>query len=199
MMVITNPILIPNEINTIHSLFENGLELLHIRKPHFSETEMRAFLMEINAALRQQLVLHSQHQLASEFGINRIHFTEKTRNETAEERLKNWRKNNYTLSTSVHRMQDFEKLSDDFDYAFFGPVFGSISKPNYMSKIDFEKELSQRKNNKTKLVAVGGITYENLKIALRYRFDDTAILGTIWTSNTPIENYKLCQQIAHLR
>ena len=35
MIVITNPIPIANEINTIHSLFENGLELLHIRKPIF--------------------------------------------------------------------------------------------------------------------------------------------------------------------
>jgi thiamine-phosphate pyrophosphorylase len=37
MIVITNPIAIENEINTIHALFECGLELLHVRKPDFQE------------------------------------------------------------------------------------------------------------------------------------------------------------------
>ena len=36
MIVITNPSAIANEISTIESLFEEGLSLLHIRKPDFS-------------------------------------------------------------------------------------------------------------------------------------------------------------------
>ena len=193
MIVITNPIPISNEIENIHSLFENGLELLHVRKPNFSETEMNAFLSEIKSDFRQQLVLHSHHQLASAAGIHRIHFTEKARIETSEKSLKNWQKNGFTLSTSIHSMSDFEKLSNVFDYAFFGPVFESISKPKYVSDIDFEKELKQRNNNKTTLIALGGITSERIKTALKYGFDDVALLGTIWNSNNPIENYKLCQ------
>ena len=194
MIVITNPIPIPNEIDTIHSLFENGLELLHIRKPDFSETEMNAFLSEIKSDFRQQLVLHSHHQLASVFNVNRIHFTEKTRIETFEESLKNWKKNGFSLSTSIHQMIDFEKLSALFDYAFFGPVFESISKPKYASNLNFKKELEHRKNNKTALLAVGGIIADKIKTALEYGFDDVALLGTIWNSNHPIENFKLCQK-----
>lgn len=198
MIVITNPIPITNEISTIHSLFENGLELLHIRKPDFSAAEMKGFLLEIKLEFRQQLVLHSHHQLAPAFGINRIHFTEKTRTETSEENLKNWKENRFILSTSIHQMIDFEELPDDFDYAFIGPVFESISKPNYASNIDFKKELEQRKNNKTALIALGGITSDSIKTALEYSFDDVALLGTIWNSNNPIENFKLCQKNLHL-
>jgi thiamine-phosphate pyrophosphorylase len=197
MIVITNPIQTTNEISTIHSLFENGLELLHIRKPDFSVAEMKGFLLEINSDFRQQLVLHSHHQLAPAFGINRIHFTEKTRFETAEENLKNWKENGFFLSTSIHKMADFEELSDDFDYAFFGPVFESISKLDYISNLDFKKELQQRKNNKTTLIALGGITFDKIKKTLEYGFNDVALLGTIWNSNNPIENFKLCQQIVH--
>ena len=196
MIVITNPIAKPNEIDTIHTLFENGLELLHIRKPDFSAAEMKTFVSKIKKAFKHRLVLHSQHQLASEFGIYRIHFTEKTRVEIAEESLKNWKKNRYTLSTSIHQMSDFERLSSVFDYAFFGPIFNSISKPNYTSKLDFKKELEQRENNTIALIALGGITAQNIKTALAFGFDDVALLGTIWNSNNPIENFKLCQQIA---
>jgi len=195
MIVITNPFPLPNEISTIHSLFENGLELLHIRKPDFSAAEMKAFLLEIKLEFRQQLVLHSHHQLAPAFGINRIHFTEKTRFETAEENLKNWKETGFRLSTSVHHIIDFEELSNAFDYAFFGPVFESISKPNYVLNINFKKELEQRKNNKTSLIALGGITSHRIKTALEYGFDDVALLGSIWNINNPIENFKLCQQI----
>jgi len=194
MIVLTNPLPVINEIDTIHSLFENGLELLHIRKPDFSETEMTAFLSEIKSDFRQQLVLHSHHQLALAFGIHRIHFTEKRRIEMAEESLKNWKESGFKLSTSIHNMIDFEQLSNVFDYAFFGPVFESISKPNYASDIDFEKELHHRKNNKTAIIALGGITADKIKTALEYGFDDVALLGTLWNSNHPIENFILCQK-----
>lgn len=196
MIVISNPTPIKNEINLIHQLFKEGLQLFHLRKKDFSVEEMKAFLSEIKSDYRQNLVLHSHHQLAVEFGIHRLHFTEKKRNETCEENFEKWKQKGFTLSTSIHKMADFEKLSTAFDYAFFGPVFESISKPNYSSDIDFENELKQRTNNKTALIAVGGITSQRIKITLKYGFDDVALLGTIWNSNHPIENFKLCQQIA---
>lgn len=194
MIVITNPIHIANEIDTIHLLFENGLELLHIRKPDFSETEMKLFLSKVEIEFRSKLALHQYHHLAQEFGINRIHFTEKTRIKTSKKSLRKWKGNRFTLSTSIHNMADFEKLSDVFDYAFFGPVFESISKLNYISDLNFKKELGQRKNNKTALIALGGITSDKIKIALEYGFDDVALLGVIWNSNNPIENFKLCKK-----
>lgn len=195
MIVITSPIRTGNEINTIHALFENGLELLHIRKPDFSETEMKTFVSKIKTAFRHQLVLHSHHQLALELGIDRIHFTEKNRIATSLESIENWKKSGYTLSTSIHQMSDFEALSSVFDYAFFGPVFESISKPNYVSNLDFKKELKQRKNNTSALIALGGITAENIKTALAFGFDDVALLGSIWNNNHSIENFKLCQDL----
>ncbi|MBB1192149.1 thiamine phosphate synthase [Flavobacterium sp. SOK18b] len=195
MIVITSPIQIANEINTIHALFENGLELLHIRKPDFSETEMKTFVSKIKTEFRHRLVLHSHHHLALELGIDRIHLTEKNRIATSQESLENWKKSGYTLSTSIHQMSDFEELSSVFDYAFFGPVFKSISKPNYVSNLDFKKELEQRKNNKTALIALGGITSENIETALAFGFDDVALLGTIWNNNHSIENFKLCHDL----
>ncbi|MBC7748764.1 MAG: thiamine phosphate synthase [Methylotenera sp.] len=196
MIIISNPTSIKNEINLIHQLFKEGLQLFHLRKPDFSIAEMKAFISEIKSDYRRNLVLNSHHQLAVQFGIDRLHFTEKKRNETCEENLEKWKQKRFTLSTSIHKMPDFEKLSDVFDYAFFGPVFESISKPNYSSDIDFENELKQRTNNKTALIAIGGITSQRIKITLKYGFDDVALLGTIWNSNHQIENFKLCQQIA---
>jgi thiamine-phosphate pyrophosphorylase len=63
--------------------------------------------------------------------------------------------------------------------------------------LDAEKAFAKRTNLKTKLVALGGIS---LKIEKTFQlgFDDVALLGSIWNTNQPIQNFKLCQKIAHL-
>ena len=199
MIVITNPIPITNEINTIHTLFENGLELLHIRKPDFSAAEMRSFLAELKPTFKQQLVLHSHHHLASAFGINRIHFSESERKKTValfgKSTFETYRTKGFYLSTSVHNIEDFNALHNTFDYAFLAPIFPSISKQGYSSDIDLSEAIQNRTNYTTKLIALGGIESKNAEYALESGFDAIALLGTIWNQNNPIENFKSCQKI----
>ena len=202
MIVITNQIPVAREIDTIHSLFKSGLELLHIRKPDFSATEMRSFLSEIKSDFREQLVLHSNHNLASVFGINRIHFSESERKKTAtlfgKSAFKTYKTKGFHLSTSVHSMDDFNALDNVFEYAFLGPIFPSISKENYSSKTDWFEVIKYRTNYETKLIALGGLESKNTEFTLENGFDNIALLGTIWNQNNPIENFKLCQKIAQL-
>jgi thiamine-phosphate pyrophosphorylase len=58
------------------------------------------------------------------------------------------------------------------------------------------KAIAERTNFKTKLVALGGISTQNID-RTKSGFDDVALLGSIW-NNQPIQNFKLCQKIAHL-
>lgn len=99
-------------------------------------------------------------------------------------------------STSVHNIDDFNDLKHSYNYTFLSPIFPSISKPNYFPKINHFKTLKQRTNFDTKLVALGGISPENIQHALESGFDNVALLGTLWNSSNPIENFKKCQQIA---
>ncbi|REH00154.1 thiamine phosphate synthase [Flavobacterium aquicola] len=199
MIVITNPISIANEICTIHSLFENGLELLHIRKPNFGETEMKQFLSDINHNYRERLVLHNYHCLAEKFNIKRIHISESKRKVTlmlpSKLPFDTYTRNGFHLSTSVHTIEDFNALENVFEYAFLSPVYPSISKENYFSKTDMFEAVKNRNNYTTKLIALGGIESKNIKQTLKNGFDNVALLGTIWNRNNPIENFKSCQQI----
>lgn len=188
MIVITNPTPIENEISIIHSLFAEGLPLLHVRKPGFTVSEMNAFLVDFAPEYKNRLVLHSHHDLADEFGINRLHYSEKDRTDSYSFSKK-------TRSTSTHSMEDFNALHPVFEYAFLSPVFSSISKQGYISKLDFPTEIEKRTNHKTKLIALGGIQFENINQALAFGFDDIALLGTIWCSKNPLANFKKCQQI----
>ncbi|QOG02594.1 thiamine phosphate synthase [Flavobacterium sp. MDT1-60] len=195
MIVITNPSAISNEINIIDSLFEEGLSLLHIRKPDFCEVEMAQFIDQIKVEFRSNLVLHSQHQLAEDFGINRIHFSEKYRNHSHDFAVR-FSKPCSSKSTSTHSIEDFNSLENNFDYAFLSPVFKSISKENYHPEKDLFAALKSRTNFKTKVIGLGGIDSENIKKTLENGFNDVALLGSIWNSENPVKQFKLCQQIA---
>ncbi|HSD06264.1 thiamine phosphate synthase [Flavobacterium sp.] len=193
MIVITNPTTVPNEMEIINSLFENGLELLHIRKPDFSEIKTALFIHQIKKKFRAKLVLHNHHQLIDKFEITRIHFSEKERKANKPNPfLKPVR-----FTTSTHSIEDFNNLSDDYNYAFLSPVFSSISKENYHPQTDLLEAAKSRTNFKTKLIALGGIESKNINQILQAGFDDVALLGTIWNSNNALENFKLCQQIVH--
>ncbi|CAA9195000.1 Thiamine-phosphate synthase [Flavobacterium bizetiae] len=191
MIVITNPSAIANEISSIDSLFKEGLSLLHIRKPNFSAIEMVEFIHQIKPEYRDRLVVHKHHDLAEDFGIKRIHFSEKNR-----ENSFSIRSNQKIFSTSTHSIEDFNSLENDFDYAFLSPVFTSISKEDYHPKTNLFKALQSRTNHNTKVIALGGIDSKNIQKALENGFDDVALLGSIWNNENPIKQFKLCQQIA---
>ncbi|PIF32751.1 thiamine-phosphate pyrophosphorylase [Flavobacterium sp. 9] len=193
MIVITNPSAIANEISLIDSLFEEGLSLLHVRKPDFSEIEMVEFINQIKLEYRSKLVLHNHHQLAENFGINRIHFSQKERKHDPDFPARFLKPCRYN-STSTHSIEDFNSL-ENFDYAFLSPVFSSISKEDYHPKEDLFEALKSRTNKKTKVIALSGINSENIKKTLENGFDDVALLGTIWNHKNPIKQFKLCQKI----
>ncbi|CAM3568854.1 thiamine monophosphate synthase [Flavobacterium saliperosum S13] len=190
MIVITNPIAVANEISLIHSLFAEGLSLLHIRKPDFSEAEMKTFLSAIGWEVANRLVLHSHHHLGNEYGINRFHLSKAQRNTT-------FIKSDGIYSASTHSIKEFNDLNQNFQHAFLSPIYKSISKTDYDSKINHFQTLEQRTNFATKLVALGGLSSENIQETLENGFDEIALLGTVWNSKNPLENFKKCQQIVH--
>jgi len=197
MIIITSPVNVPDEARIIQRLFEEGLELLHIRKPNASRDEVVNFISGINEKYHPKLVLHQDYELAEVFSINRIHFTEKTRLDFKEitdnlDKQKLW-----VFSTSTHSIETFNMLPDQFTYAFLSPVYESISKSGYIPETNIAESVKKRTNFKTVLIALGGISSENQEQALVNGFNDVALLGAIWNAENPIEEFKKCLTICN--
>lgn len=194
LIVISNPIAIKDEANIINALFNEELELLHIRKPEASVDELRALIEKIDSKYYNQIALHQQHELAKEFGIKRLHFTEAKRKEMSQEELITIRAADNILSTSIHQTEDYKTLPTSFEYTFFGPVFNSISKQGYTSAITHDFIFPIQKN-KTKVFAIGGIDVTNIQQAIKMQFDGAAVLGTIWQKpEESIQQFKALQK-----
>lgn len=197
LMVISSPVAITGEATITNSLFAAGLELLHLRKPSYSKKELIDLALQIDPPFRDRLVLHSHHMIASNLGIRRLHFPEAIRLYTPENELKKLRARRIVLSTSIHAIADYAQLPGEFSYTFFGPVFESISKEGYGPPTDYH-EITRPATRPIELIAIGGITPDNLKALRTNSFDGAAILGAIWSApEKAIETFKLCQHNAN--
>ncbi|WP_157955999.1 thiamine phosphate synthase [Flavobacterium kingsejongi] len=196
--IITHPEQIANESSILQTLFENGLERLHIRKPDYTPAQIQKYLDGIAPEYRWKTVVHQHHFLAVDYDCSGVHFSVEKRMATKPEIFAKHKADNFTISTSVHNVAEAASVSDAIDYSFIGPVFHSISKPGYSPKIDFSSLEFKQLLHTTALVAVGGISPETIDQALDYGFNSFALLGTIWNSHTPLQNFIACQKSVHL-
>ncbi|HLC84103.1 MAG TPA: thiamine phosphate synthase [Bacteroidia bacterium] len=185
--VISNPSAVTNESLIINSLFTNGLEILHLRKPSGSIDEVAELILRIDAKFHHRISLHQHHKLSEQFDITRFHFREESRKQIGEAELEKHHSKGKILSTSIHSMDEYKKLSSFFDYCFFGPVFNSISKKE--SKSILKNDFTIGEQTQIKIIALGGITNDSIPKVKKMGFNGIALLGSIWQSEKPLEEF----------
>ena len=72
LVVITIPEFCPDEAELVNTLFEHGLELLHVRKPSASEQQMEEYLSAIDGKYMSRVALHDHFELAQRFGVGGV-------------------------------------------------------------------------------------------------------------------------------
>ena len=188
-IVITPEELVHYETEFINELFQEGLNLLHIRKPFINSEEMSDFIQKINPEFHDQLVLHNYYDLAEDFNISRLHFREIDRQSGLHQSFKN-----KIISTSVHKIESFNELNESWEYAFISPVFPSISKKGYGENSTILNDIEKRDNSDVKLIALGGINDQNINEIFGSHVDGVALLGAIWENDEPLNIFKKCRQ-----
>jgi thiamine-phosphate pyrophosphorylase len=184
LIIISHAAMLPGEAAIIHQLFDEGLELFHLRKPDADEQAVRQLIEAIPAEYRDRIVMHGFFHLMEEYGIRRWHFREEHRRQTGEDELVQLKEKGYTLSTSVHDLQTLQQLPSQFSYAFFSPVFDSISKQQYKGVAGEDFHLSEEQKP-LQVIALGGIDGDNVGKLVAMNFDGAALLGSIW--NEPLK------------
>ena len=150
-------------------------DYFHIRKPRFSEQQLREYIPAFPHDIRARLTLHDHHRLAEEFGIGGVHLN--SRNPVLPERLKNKR-----VSASCHSIEEFVQRQSDCAYCFLSPVFDSVSKQGYTSA--FAPEVLKRAFAEGRLndkaVALGGVTRDKIPLLQEIGFSACASVGEWW-------------------
>lgn len=197
---------IPNEIEILHQLFQNGLEYYHLRKPNKNYQEHCEYLNQIDKQYHNQIVVHYFHELVNEYNLKGIHFQEQKRRDvliteykvqSTETFLQHYAKSLNTqysalstksVSSSFHEPEELEACTFEFDYHLLSPVFSSISKQGYEGR-----GFDVNHIDKT-IVGMGGVTTKNLTKFDELGFKGVGVLGGIWKSETPVEDFKLMKR-----
>jgi len=179
-ILISSPTDLSAEIELVNALFEESLACFHLRKPDYSRIQTEHFLKQIKPAFLKRVVLHQHYELLEKYNLKGIHLKEDAYKAMKEEDLlavfSTAQKRRITVSLSMHQVEDLPLVRKEFAYTFLSPVFDSISKSGYRGNAT----LCVPPGLKAEVLALGGITLENLDQLSEKGFAGFAILGTIW-------------------
>jgi len=184
-IVLTPPDDIPNEIERIHSLFNNdNLQILHLHKPNYNIKQLKKYINKINASYHPRIVLHAYPQFLSEqhplnelsFKLKGIHLPERVRID----RLP-LPSNFKVISTSFHELHDVIHNEENFEYVFLSPIFNSISKKGYKAAFDMNELKDALAKSTHSIVALGGMDKGKQEIVRELGFAGMGVLGAVWS------------------
>ena len=204
LIVITPSVTVEHELSQIREMFESGLPTLHVRKPKFSTSQLKAYLDDIPHQFHKNIVIHSHHELGSKYNLKGIHYTKSHlrnnfKNWWREKRLK-LSLQNFSKSCSHTKLASlYEDHKFKFDYVFLSPIFDSLS-GKFQSGF-FEDGVRQANlKSGQKIIARGGVELKKIEQIQELGFHGLALYSCLWKKTNPLEEYlKIIQKMNELK
>ena len=171
LIVVTTPTVEEDQI--ISALFEEGLDILHLRKPETPAMYAERLLSLIPEKYHKQIVTHEHFYLQEECGLMGIHLNKRNPNIPED----------YSghVSCTCRSLTELEVKKRVYDYVFLSPVFDSITNPRpsafTLEDLCRAAETHQIDN---KVMALGGVRLENIPQIHDLHFGGAVVMGDLW-------------------
>lgn len=176
LIVMTTPTFFVEEDQIIRILFENGLDILHLRKPGTEAAYTERLLTLIPQEFRKKIILHDHFELQKEFNLLGIHLSR--RNPLPPARYRG------LITQSVHSLSDLKMKKKNCDYLILSPVFDSWNpeKKKIMSGFKEDDLINARKNDdiNKKVMALGGINLNTIHQCADLGFGGVVATTALW-------------------
>lgn len=174
LIVVTTPTFFVEEDQILTALFEEGLDILHLRKPETPAMYSERLLTLIPQKYHKRIVTHEHFYLQEEFGLMGIHLNRRNPSEP----------HDYSghISCTCRTLSELNSKKHFYDYLFLSPVFDSVSNPRPASFTT--EELRQGSHDKlidNKIMALGGVRWENIPLVRDLGFGGAVIMGDLWS------------------
>ena len=173
LIAITKPDFYDGEAAFIKRLFESGFDIVHLRKPNSDIDNCRNILNELSSEERSRIVVHDYPELYYEFSLKGIHINKN---------IVKYPEGYQGFKTrSCHSLEEVKLYKGEFDYVFLSPIFDSISKQGYKSVFtqDELRHASEEGVIDEKVVALGGVDFDDFSFLKGLNFCGAAMLGSI--------------------
>lgn len=174
LILMTTPYFFVEEHQILTALFDEGLEVLHLRKPNTEPVYSERLLSLLSESYRKRVVVHDHFYLKNEYNLKGIHLNH--RNPELPPKYKGH------ISCSCHTAEEVKAHKKACDYVFLSPIFDSISKQGYSSQFPLQvlRDMQKDKVIDRKVMALGGVDLDHIKMAKDLGFGGVVVLGDIW-------------------
>ena len=174
LIVVTAPTFFVEEDKIITALFEEGLDILHLRKPETPAMYSERLLTLIPEKYHKRIITHEHFYLQEEFSLMGIHLNTRNSKEP----------HDYSghISCTCHSLDEVQNKKHFYDYLFLSPIYNCITKSGVTSGFTAE-ELRQAGKSKvidSRVMALGGITPDNILEIKDYGFGGAVVMGDLW-------------------
>lgn len=174
-----------DEPDMIRTILNHGWERVHLRHPDASLRDIRRIIEAVPQKYHNRLRIHGHFTLINEFNLGGLHLNKRCPLPPQHYRG--------PLSRSCHSLAEVAKASD-MEYVTLSPIFDSISKSGYFSTFSSSDLLNLKKTAPVPVIALGGITPDNVGTLAQYGFAGFATLGYLMEARDVEElNWRLAQ------
>ena len=193
LIVVTAPTFFVEEDKIITALFEEGLDILHLRKPETPAMYSERLLTLIPEKYHKRIITHEHFYLQEEFSLMGIHLNTRNPKEP----------HDYSghISCTCHSLDEVRNKKHFYDYLFLSPIYNCITKTGVTSGFTAE-ELRQAEKSKiidSKVMALGGITPDNILEIKDYGFGGAVVMGDLWNKFNACTDRDYLEVIRHFK
>lgn len=171
----TSPTYFVEEDKILETLFEEGMEMLHLNKPDSSPVYAERLLSLLPEEYHKKIVVHDNYYLKNEYGLAGIHLDEADAEAPQGYKGK--------ISRTCRSLEELKSAKKQSKYVFLRDVFDSISDANGKASFSYDqlKDASHRGLIDKHVYALGGVRLENIKVLKELGFGGAVICNDLWT------------------
>lgn len=193
LILLSTPEFFVEEDKIINALFDEGLDLLHLRKPASEPIYSERLLTLLPESCHSRIIVHEHFYLKDEFNLRGIHLSAEHPEVPS----------GYQghVSRSVHSLNELRAQREGMDYVFLSPIFDSISYPERHAGYTAQQLYDATRAGliDRKVMAAGGISGETLPRLADYGFGGAVISGDLWHRFNIHSGLDYKEVIAHFR
>lgn len=188
LIVITPEQDVEDETGLVNQFFEEGLEILHLRKPEKNYAQHLAYISAIDEEYHNRIMVHYHHELAEDFLLKGVHVQEQPRVDMGEDfglYVSRFTSQQYDVSTSFHNAGEIMFYKEiPLIYNLLSPVFTAISKPDMIGQAFDVNRIE------VPVIGMGGVNANNLLQVKELGYAGVGVLGGVWNAEDPSESLK---------
>ncbi len=193
LIIMTKATFFVEEDKILTTLFDEGLEDLHLYKPGSEPIYSERLLTLLSEDYHRKITVHDHFYLKEEYGLKGIHL-----NNATDEPPIGYRGN---VTRTCHAIDELKEAKRKSSYVFLKSLFDSQTNPADKQSFSIEtlQEAARRGLIDKKVYAMGGMNLDNIQIAKDLGFGGVVICGDLWNRFNIHNELDYKELIAHFR